>query len=338
MLNHLRRQNHILPVLVFATGVVLSSILLESHTMVGVIGFLLTLFLTYLELVTQWSFRAPPNRKPPLEDERFERRIINVLEYDIAHYILPGNSDAPVAWICHGWTAGACRMKYRVESFIERGWSVVAVDLPGHGISDSLTKWSAEESTTLLIHAMNKLQSDRPELFANGIVYYGHSIGAFIGLRISKRRDQFKNELTFSGWIMESPMTGYTEIFDETCNILRIPSFLRPLVLRKTLRHFNALNEGVAHFARLDEADAPTWGLPKEQTLLIQAMPDERLGSAHYERLIQLMDTGPESTLLTTEFLHDLNHSGSHHSESRKVAIDEWLETQFPAHSSASLA
>ncbi len=107
-------------------------------------------------------------------------------------------------------------MKYRVESFIERGWSVVAVDLPGHGISDSLTKWSAEESTTLLIHAMNKLQSDRPELFANGIVYYGHSIGAFIGLRISKRRNQLNNELTFSGWVMESPMTGYTEIFDET--------------------------------------------------------------------------------------------------------------------------
>ena len=229
-------------------------------------------------------------------------------------------------------------MKYRVESFIERGWSVVAVDLPGHGISDRLTKWSAEESTTLLIHAMNKLQSDRPELFTNGIVYYGHSIGAFIGLRISKRRHRLNGGLTFSGWVMESPMTGYTEIFDETCNLLKIPSILRPLVLRKTLRHFNALNEGVAHFGRLDEADAPTWGMPEEQTLLIQAMPDERLGSAHYERLIQLFETGPEPGLLATEFLHDLNHSGSHDSESRKAAIDAWLDGRFPAHSSASLA
>jgi pimeloyl-ACP methyl ester carboxylesterase len=338
LLNRLRKQNHVLPVLVFSTGIVLSALSFAIHAMFGVFASLLTIFLSYLELVTQWSFRAPPNRKPPLEDERFERRLINVLNHNIAQYILPGNHDAPVAWICHGWTAGACRMKYRVESFIERGWSVVAVDLPGHGISDGLTKWSAEESTTLLIHAINKLQSDRPELFANGIVYYGHSIGAFIGLRISKRRDQLSDDFTFSGWIMESPMTGYTEIFDETCNILRIPTFLRPLVLRKTLRHFNALNEGVAHFARLDEADAPTWGVPEEQVLLIQAMPDERLGSAHYERLIHILETGPEPNLLSTEFLDDLNHSGSHHSDSRKAAIDAWLDGQFPAHSSASLA
>ena len=91
-----------------------------------------------------------------------------------------------------------------------------------------LPKWSAEQATTLLMESMNELNKRRPELFTNGVCFYGHSIGAFIGLRMSKRREELNEAIHPTSWIFESPMTGYTEIHDETCNILKIPMVLRP--------------------------------------------------------------------------------------------------------------
>ena len=321
--------------MVFSLGSVCSVWLFSISAILGFLGCLITLFFTYLELVTQWSFRAPPRRKPALEDPRFERRMVVVKGLQIAHYIAAGRPGRPLVWMCHGWTSASCRMIDRADSFLKRGWSVLLVDLPGHGISDGLEKWSAEESTSCLLEAMNHLQRAQPELFGAGIVHYGHSIGAFIGLRISKRRGELNEGLNVQGWIMESPMTGYTEIFEETCNILRIPSALRPIVLRKTLRHFNARNEGVASFNRLAEADVPAWGMPRERALLVQAIPDERLGSIHHERLIRLIEGGEDPSLLTTTLLDDLTHSGSHESPSRKAAVEAWLDEHFQVHSSA---
>ncbi len=335
MLNALRKRNQVLPASVFLFGILCSAWLSSVNIILGGLGCLITLFLTYLEVVTQWSFRAPQRRKPALDDGRYDQRMINVNGYHLAHYIATGQAGMPLVWMCHGWTAASCRMVDRAESFLKRGWSVLLVDLPGHGISDGLEKWSAEESTTLLIQAINSLQRERPELFESGIVHYGHSIGAFVGLRISKRRKELNDGMNFLGWILESPMTGYTEIFDETCNILRIPSSLRPIVLRKTLRHFNARNEGVASFKRLDEADVPAWGMPQERALLVQAIPDERLGSIHHERLLGLIEDEQNPIPLTTSLLKDLKHSGSHESRSRTTAVDAWLDEHFRPHSSA---
>ena len=335
MLNALRKRNHVLPAMVFSLGIVCSILLFSTSPILGSLSCLIILFLTYLELVTQWSFRAPPRRKPALEDPRFERRMVVVNGQQLAHYIAAGRPGMPLVWMCHGWTSASCRMIDRADSFLNRGWSVLLVDLPGHGISGGLEKWSAEESTSYLLEAINQLHRKQPELFGAGIVHYGHSIGAFIGLRISKRRGELNEGMNVQGWIMESPMTGYTEIFGETCNILRIPSALRPIVLRKTLRHFNARNEGVALFNRLDEADVPLWGMPRERVLLVQAIPDERLGSIHHERLIRLIEGGDNPSLLTTSLLDDLTHSGSHESPSRKAAVEAWLDEHFNGHSSA---
>ena len=335
MLNALRRENHILPALVLFLGILSTSLALSLHPWLGTIVALVSVVLVYLEIVTQLSFRAPPKRKPPVEDERFSRSMLAVNDQEVAHYIAEGREGAPLAWIFHGWTGGACRMTFRAESFLERGWSVVLVDLPGHGASDSLTKWSAEESCTLLIQCVNQLAQQKPELFTSGVVHYGHSIGAFIGLRISHRRDELNEAVSMLGWILESPMTGYTEIFDETCNLLKIPKIFRPTVLKKTLRHFNAINQNTANFSRLDEADVPKWGMPQESSLLVQANPDERLGAVHHERLIALMTGGSEESLLTIALLDDLTHSGSHNSSSRKAAVDAWLDESFPTHSSS---
>ena len=335
MLNWARQRNHVLPFTVGVVGLLTTLIAIAWFGwLAGIITGCFGLFFVYLELVTQWSFRAPTTRKPALDVGGWERLTITAKGYGIATYIHKGRSGAPLAWICHGWTAGAVRMVHRASTFVERGWHVVMVDLPSHGASDSLPKWSAEQATSLLIESMNALHGERPEMFTNNVCYFGHSIGAFIGLRVSKRRDELNEEAHPSFWIFESPMTGYTEIHDETCNILRIPRALRPWILAKTLRHFNAINGPTRLVSTLSDADVPAWGLPKEPTLMVQANPDERLGPVHHQRLMEVMVSGEQPDLLKTHLLDDLRHSGSHESLSRKAVVDDWIDQRF-GHSSS---
>ena len=330
MFDWARQRNHILPIAVASIGAAISLATIATiGWFLGLIVGLFAMFFVYLEIVTQWSFRAPTKRKPALVDEAWERMTIDANGYGIAHYVHKGQPNAPLAWICHGWTAGAIRMVHRASTFVERGWNVVLIDLPSHGASDPLPKWSAEQASTLLMTSMNVLYQQRPELFTNGVCYYGHSIGAFIGLRVSKRREELNEAIHPTAWIFESPMTGYTEIHDETCNLLKIPTVLRPWVLAKTLRHFNAINGPARLVTKLSDADVPEWGLPNEATLMVQANPDERLGAVHHQRLMEVMATGEHSGLLTTHLLDDLRHSGSHESTSRKDLVDAWIDERF---------
>ena len=130
MLIWARQRNHVLPVLVGSIGVAVSMTTIATlgwH--LGIIAGLLTLFLLYLEIVTQWSFRAPSKRKPALVDDAWERMSIDANGYNIAYYVHIGRPGAPLAWICHGWTAGAIRMVHRASTFVERGWHVVLLSL-----------------------------------------------------------------------------------------------------------------------------------------------------------------------------------------------------------------
>ena len=333
MLDPLRKRNNFLPALVLFCGLAGCFLLQPIHGFLALIAFFATLFLTYLEVVTQWSFRAPTRRKEPVEDADWAVHDLNANGIQMRLYVRQGQESAPVLWMCHGWTAGSVRLVPRAQVFVDRGWSVVLIDLPHHGSSGSLVKWTAEQSTTIIIDCMNQLQHTLPLPFANGMYFYGHSIGSFIGLRISKRREELQSTNNFDGWILESPMTGYSEIFQETCNLLRIPHPLRPWVLKKTIRHVNAINRDTPDLNDLSEADVPLWGMTTEPTLLVQAFPDERLGATHHERLIEYMGEA-QGALLTVELLEELTHSGSHQSLARDEAIVRWLN-MLEHHSSA---
>ena len=267
----------------------------------------------------------PTKRKPALELTGWKPLHITVEGYRLAHYLKAGEPNKPVAWLCHGWTSGAIRMVDRAKPFVERGWNVVLWDLPSHGASDPLSKWSAEQTTTLMIQSMNWLAKDRPAWFANACVLRPQH------RRIHRPSDQsapFGVELDVNilGWVFESPMTGYSEIHAETCNLLRIPHRLRPWVLAKTIRHFNAINSAVGGISSLSDADMPAWGVPRESTLLVQASPDNRLGERHHERLTQIMEKPEHVGLLTAHYLSDLSHSGSHMSPSRDAVLSAWLD------------
>ncbi len=333
MLDALRKRNNLLPFLVCTGGLLACTPLYPIHPGLFIMGMVLTAFFTYLELVTQMAFRTPTRRKEPVDDDDWTVHDIESDGVRMRVYLHQGLPSAPTLMMCHGWTAGSIRLVPRAQLFLKRGWSVILIDLPNHGSSGDLVKWTAEKSTTLIIDTNNMLQDSHPQCFENDLYFYGHSIGSFIGLRISKRRNELRLSADFRGWIFESPMTGYTEIFHETCRLLRIPHVLRPWVLRKTIRHVNAANKETPDLHRLYEADVPLWGMTHEPTLLVQAYPDERLGSSHYERLIALMGQAKDSHL-TVELLEDLTHSGSHESAVRDAAIERWL-SMLERHSSA---
>ena len=112
------------------------------------------------------------------------------------------------------------------------------------------------------------------------------------------------------------------------------PPPIRGLLLRKSIRHFNAMNKHVHKLTSLEEADTPAWGLPSEPTLLVQAYPDERLGDLHHQRLTNAMESAGRSDLLTVHLLGELDHSGANSNSARKAVIDRWIDANFDYSSS----
>lgn len=330
MLNAFRRRNHWLPTstLLIGLGLTYGASLVSTSLALGVACIGLLWF--YLELMTQWSFRAPSRRKPVLEEPHWNPQLQVINGVEIQSYFWRGSLDKPTLWMAHGWTASSQRMVGRLASFMNNGWNVVMFDLPNHGGSGTLSKWTAEQSCTMVIGAANALSMEEPWLFDRKVFFYGHSMGGFLGLRLSKRRDELDFGIRWAGWIFESPMTGYTEIFDETCNLLRVPRILRPALLSKTLRHVYAIN-GEPRLHRLSEADVPVWGLPREPVLVVQADPDERLGAVHHERLVAAMTKAGRASDLTLVKLETLRHSGAYAHEEREHIVADWLK----AHSSS---
>ena len=172
---------------------------------------------------------------------------------------------------------------------------------------------------------MNELHSSGHVNPENKLYFYGHSMGGFIGLRLSERRRELTWNPTFGGWILESPMTGYTEIFMETNRILKIPKVLQGIVLWRMISQFNDLNETRPKLIHLDQTNTPAWGLMDEPTLLVQAHNDERLGDSHFLRLQRAFDESGNKNLLTSVIMEGLRHSGCAIHQERDDVVNEWL-------------
>jgi len=331
----LQTRNNLLPAFCF-TASVLFGVIASSGLTLAILGLITGLFLTYIEVITQLSFRAPKQRKTLLDEdpwvmEKHDTKHSQVLSYTFAE----SKGAEPTLLLIHGWTSGASRMVGRAELFRKRGWNIIMIDLPNHGGSSSIHKWTAEYATTSVINVLNQLHKSNSELFENELYYYGHSMGGFIGLRLSKRRNELDWEANFGGWILESPMTGYSEIFDETSQILRIPKFLRPIVRWRMFSQFNALNENRPGLSSLAQTNIPIWGMTNEPTLLLQAHNDERLGDSHYLRMQKSYQVEGLENLLTSVVMEDLRHSGCAVHKGRDILVNAWLDGEPVVYSSS---
>jgi pimeloyl-ACP methyl ester carboxylesterase len=156
-------------------------------------------------------------------------------------------------------------------------------------------------------------------------MYYGHSMGGFVGLRLLNQPDLSIGGQPFSGLILESPMTMYSPILEEISTALRIPSPIKGTYRRRLIQRFNASITPRTKFHSMEEFDLPLWGGPSIPVLCIQADPDQRLGMEHYDRLLSTYKQRGQSELLTAHRVKGLTHTGAKIHPARNQLIAEWL-------------
>ena len=221
-----------------------------------------------------------------------------------AHVKWENDGSAPLILFLHGWSSDSSRSLNR--SIGLQGFHFLAMDLRGHGHAPDDQEFTALKCAK---DAVSLLESLPEERFSN-IAIYGHSLGAFIALKMSSEMDGLlKRQLKCV--VLESPMTNYNLIFDERFNSLS--RILKPLLFLWTKRAWTKIHPGevVDHTGIM----VPGWGMPKVRTLVVQAAEDSRLGMEHYNLLIEHLKVDFEAHIID-----DLKHTGdSEHRERTKI-------------------
>lgn len=92
-----------------------------------------------------------------------------------------GQPRAPAVFLVHGWGGFSYSFAELIPALVHAGYRVVALDLPGHGLSDKPADEScyAEESLTRIL--VQVVEREKLGQFA----YVGHSMGGLLGLRLA---------------------------------------------------------------------------------------------------------------------------------------------------------
>ena len=299
----------------------------QNNTLIFIILIALTLILifnSYLELLVALTFIAPINRKKSLSGTNWQQGILPHDGPDIFYVANFRETKAPLAIIVHGWRSGSSSMQGRAELFLKMGFSVLIMELPGHGSAQGVSKWNAGVATRNFMYLFDNLDKVCDIDMISDIYLHGHSIGAFVLLRYSRESNVLKNVESVQGYILESPMTCYSEIFKESCQRLLVPKLLTTYFWNRLRFHFNHLNKQFEPILRVDDVDVPKWGIPDKPTLVVQAGNDERLGEIHYQKLIESFT---DKELLSNIILDDLTHAGARKNKNRDNVIENWIES-----------
>ena len=285
------------------------------------------LYLTYNFILETWvalAFISPGNRKPELISEGW---ISNYHNYDSkihtkSHF---DSNVRPLVIIVHGWRSGAISMLGRAENYLNMGFHVIIFEMPGHGLSEPVSKWTAGHASTTFNQFFSDISSVYDMNLVSRIYLHGHSMGGFVLLRFCKINNYSENKNPVSGYILESPMTCYSQIFNESMEKLRIPKFAKKIFWNRLSSHFNYINPKIPNVNSLDDVDVPKWGFIDNNCLVIQAKHDNRLGLEHYQKLIEYQSKYDDN-LLEHHLIDELTHAGSRNNSKRDEIIRNWYE------------
>ena len=104
------------------------------------------------------------------------------LEHGIRVRLIEGGQRrAPAVFLVHGWGGYSYSFAEMIPALVHAGYRVVALELPGHGLSDKPAeeRWYSEESLTRVV--VQIVERERLGDFA----YVGHSMGGLLGLRLA---------------------------------------------------------------------------------------------------------------------------------------------------------
>lgn len=283
------------------------------------------LYHTIIEFYVGISFLLPGRRKPSFQGDGWGNQMFNHEGCPINTVSNIQTGPSPLMVMVHGWRSSSSSVSDRAMWFSERGWHVVMIELPNHGSSGENGHWSAYRSMKAVESVATRMERIIDPSDVTSVSYYGHSMGGFIGLRLASKESLRVATHPLNRMILESPMTMYEPILDEIANGYRVPMMLRPAYRRRLIERFNESIGQNGRWSNVEEFNIPLWGVPKLPILCIQAVPDERLGMGHFERLVEVYSQPEYKGLLTTASLESLTHSGARTNEDRNDAIEHWL-------------
>lgn len=94
-----------------------------------------------------------------------------------------GPADGPVALLVHGWGGSVYTFDATIPALAASGHRVLALDLPGHGLSDKPTDAARYRLPALVDAVLAVLSASRAEPYA----VVAHSMGGAIALEIARR-------------------------------------------------------------------------------------------------------------------------------------------------------
>ena len=287
--------------------------------------FIYTSYNSVMELLVGVSFLTPGRKKPSFQHEDWLSHTFPTKECSMNIVYKFQEHSAPLLFMVHGWRSTSRSVADRSIWFSERGWHVVIVDLPNHGSSGSLGQWSAYRSLQAVEEVGRTLNTIIPKNLIMSVTYYGHSMGAFIGLRLGANPNNTIGGHQIERMVLESPMTMYEPILDEISDNFRIPKIIRPTYRRRMIQRFNRSIGQPGRFSNVEEFNIPEWGTPLIPILCVQANPDERLGMIHYNRLLEVYSATDTHGLLSAFQVDTLTHAGARKNEERNQLIADWL-------------
>lgn len=279
-----------------------------------------------IEIIVMNIFKQPIIRKPSIEHDSWSVLTTDCRGIEARALLNRRKDSGPLVLMVHGWRSSAESVRERAEWFCERGWHALIIEMPGHGKAMQVDKWTAIRVVEHTVELMTVLSKKLTQNEISNIVFYGHSMGGFVGLNLSKRIDQYSWGDKVNGWILESPMTKYSMVYHNSMKNNMIPQFLNPLIKKRLFAQFNALHPNEKPIRVLSQLDVPIWGLPKQPILVIQAAKDKVLGRDHYDLLLSSMKESGLEANLTVHLLEQLKHSGERINSVRSELIGKWIE------------
>ena len=273
-------------------------------------------------LTLGFMLRLPIQRKdspPPVE---WTREVLSVADYPVRWLSKAIDPDKPLAILVHGWNSRASNMTGRSVLYEQSGYNTILFEMRAHGGSERVKNWAALHVCHDLENVLNAFE--QRGWLKNGFIIHGHSLGGFVAQRVM-RPDLHTSKYAL-GMILESPVTSYEYINNQTCEYLRIPSYFHKTMMNRLLKYYNRINPPIYQVDSVEQLSTPIWGFPSCPTLLIQAKHDATLGTQHAALLIDVHDNNQSD--FTFHIVAELNHAYEKENAIRDQLIEEWMETK----------
>jgi 2-hydroxy-6-oxonona-2,4-dienedioate hydrolase len=97
-----------------------------------------------------------------------------------------GHPDGDVVLMVHGWGGSVYSFSDTIPAVAAAGYRAIALDLPGHGLSDKPTDETSYATTALMDSVLGVANALRLRSFS----YVGHSMGGLLGLGLALRAEE----------------------------------------------------------------------------------------------------------------------------------------------------